>query len=130
MAVDLKYEYLEEGINEIISEKGNTFLALREVRWKENTDYKLDLRRYRSEEDRDVTLKGVSVNETEADDLTGVLVANGLGDDKELCDIITAYRPGLCRLLKEEINGDCSFNDTEDTRVKRLFTRDDARLAM
>ena len=44
---DIKYSYNPDGINETVDELSATsFLALREVRWNDDDDYKVDLRRY------------------------------------------------------------------------------------
>lgn len=116
-----KYEFDQNGINEIISEKGDIFLALREVRWSENKPFKLDLRHYRSDEFEDKTLKGCSFTDDDADDLVKILIENGFGENEALVDAITSSRPDLCYILKEELNSDCGMAK-EDAR-KKLFER-------
>lgn len=73
-------EYNIEGINEIIDEsKGNSFIALREVRWNPNSDYKLDLRRwYINKDGEEVPGKGISfTNDSGPESLCKVLMNNG-----------------------------------------------------
>ena len=65
--MDLKYEYDNNGIDEIISEKNDKFIAIREVRWKEDKPFKLDIRNYISKEEGDIALKGISLTDEEAD---------------------------------------------------------------
>lgn len=115
-----KYEFKTDGINSTISERGDLFLALREVRWSENKDYKLDLRNYKSDEYGDKTLKGVSFTEEDADELVKVLIENGFGDDKEIVSALMDHRPNICYELGSEGYDD---NGVEDERKKRLFTR-------
>lgn len=125
-----KYEYNKEGINEIISERGDVFLALREVRWAQGKPYKLDLRNYRSSEEGDITLKGCSFTDDDADELTKVFIENGFGDNSEIANAIVEHRPDLCRELKSIFGENADLSEV-DSRV-RLFERrqiDDERLA-
>ena len=119
-----KYEYKKDGIDQIISEHGDMFLALREVRWSANKDYKLDLRHYRSDELGDKTLKGCSFNDDEADELTKILLSEGFGDDYEIAGALASYRPNICKALFESgVLPDIeSQNSDDDTRVK-LFSK-------
>lgn len=118
-----QYEYKEDGINQIISERGDMFLALREVRWSANKDYKLDLRHYRSDELGDKTLKGCSFNDDEADELTKVLLSEGFGDDYEIAGALVSYRPNICKALFESgLLPDIDDIEGDDTREK-LFSK-------
>lgn len=121
MAFNGKYEYDPEGIDQIISEKGDYFLALREVRWSSTKEFKNDLRRYRSSEEGDIALKGCSFSDEEGDELVRVLIEEGFGDNDELADIITSHRPDLCNILKSTFDEDAEMSDV-DSRV-RLFER-------
>lgn len=125
-----KYEYNTEGINEIISEKGDIFLALREVRWTDGKPFKLDLRNYRSSEDGDITLKGCSFNDDDADELTKIFIEKGFGDNSEIANAIVECRPDLCRELKSIFAEGADLSEV-DSRVT-LFQRrqkDDELLA-
>lgn len=121
MAFNGKYEYNHEGIDQIISEKGDYFLALREVRWSSNKEFKNDLRRYRSDEEGDIALKGCAFNDDEADELVKVLIEEGFGDNDDLIDIITAYRPDICKELNKILSEDTEMSNI-DSRI-RLFQR-------
>lgn len=121
MAFNGKYEYDKEGIDHILSEKGDLFLALREIRWSPDKPFKLDLRHYKSDENGDITLKGCSFTDDDADELTSVLIKEGFGDNDELLDTITEYRPDLCRALKTALNSDIDIPE-KDARVQ-LYER-------
>lgn len=116
-----KYEYDENGINEIISERGDLFLALREVRWSPDKEFKLDLRNYRSSEEGDTTLKGCSFSDDDADELTNIFIREGFGDNDELANTIVEERPDLCRKLKSIFSEGADMSNV-DSRVS-LFKR-------
>ena len=116
-----KYEYDPNGVNRIINEKGNLFIALREVRWSEGKDFKMDLRNYKSDEEDDIPLKGISFNDDEADELVKVLIEEGFGDSDEITEAIITNRPDLCERL-----ACCEGYDHDEAGVdarKRLFSR-------
>lgn len=98
---DGKYEYDPKGVDHIISERGNMFLALREVRWSAGKDFKLDLRNYRSDEENDIPLKGCSFTDDDADELVSVLIREGFGDNDDIVDVLTSTRPDVCKKMKE-----------------------------
>lgn len=120
MAFNGEYEYDPNGIDQIISEKGNWFLALREVRWSKNKDFKMDLRHYMSDEAGDQARKGCSFTYDEADDLVRVLLEEGFGDEKAIAETIMEHRPNLCGELAC-LEGYDDYNKTDSRET--LFTR-------
>lgn len=120
MAFNGKYEMKQDGINEIISERGDIFLALREVRWSESKPFKLDLRHYKSDEEGDKTLKGVSFTDDDADEIVDVLIKNGYGDNDQIAGTIVSERPALARTIKSM---DISEEDVKQDARQRLFSR-------
>ena len=118
MAFKGKYEMKENGINEIISERGDMFLALREVRWSENKPFKLDLRHYKSDEEGDITLKGVSFTDNDADEIVNALIKNGFGDNDQIAETIISERPSLARTIKS-----MDISETGEDARQRLFSR-------
>jgi hypothetical protein len=56
----ITFDIKKDGINELIDEKGNSTIMLREVSWSSRENYKLELRRWIVEEAGDRPLKGVS----------------------------------------------------------------------
>lgn len=113
--VNLVYSYDESGINHIVEERGNTFSAMRLVKWKEDTDFKLDIRKYRSTEEGEVASKGISFyNAQEAStEIIKGLLENGYGDDLEICKSIYSNRPDLCDTLIKLKNGEISMEEVE-----------------
>ena len=118
MAFKGKYEMKENGINEIISERGDMFLALREVRWSESKPFKLDLRHYKSDEEGDITLKGVSFTDDDADEIVNALIKNGFGDNDQIAETIISERPSLARTIKS-----MDVSETGEDARQRLFSR-------
>lgn len=119
MAFNGKYERKENGIDEIISERGDMFLALREIRWSSSRPFKLDLRHYKSDEEGGKTLKGVSFTDDDADEIVNALLKNGFGDNESVAEIISSERPDLFRLLQ---NIEVSEEDVKRDARQRLFS--------
>ena len=74
-----------------ISEKGNSYIALRKVVWgdKDDDSAKYDLRKYYTNADGTERMsKGVCFDEEAADELVRVLVDTGHGNTRELIDVL------------------------------------------
>lgn len=74
---------LDESINEIFDEaSGNSFLALRRLRWSENSDFRLDIRKWFTNSDgEEIAGKGVSFMTDEGPaNLVECLLKHGYGD--------------------------------------------------
>ena len=74
---------LDDSINEIFDEaSGNSFLALRRLRWSENSDFRLDIRKWFTNSDgEEIAGKGVSfLTEEGPANLIEALLRNGYGD--------------------------------------------------
>ena len=68
-------------LNVVIYEKGNKYVALREIKWTPTSDPKIDIRNYVTNTDGDeVMMKGVSLTPEGAHSLTNELVRAGFGD--------------------------------------------------
>lgn len=89
---DFDYEYNKEGINEVIDELSgsNSYIALREIRWNEHSDFKLDLRRYFIKSDgTEFAGKGIAFMSDEGPSrLTSKLVEHGFGDCRKLTKML------------------------------------------
>lgn len=73
----------------IIQEKGNTYISLRKVKWFENSDVKLDLRKYVTNTDgSEKMMKGCSFDEEAGHELTHVLTEEGYGDTRVILNNI------------------------------------------
>lgn len=101
---DFKYT-VSDDLNDIFYEKGNKFLALREIQWGDRSDYKIDIRRYYTPTNgRDERMdKGISMSREEADELTHSLVRNNFGNTNELLKSLTQ---------RDDFNGKISDDGT------------------
>lgn len=89
MAFTGKYEYDTEGIDRIIDERGNSALILRNVRWNEDKDFKLDLRNYYFTDEGERYGKGISfLTEDGPDELVRILLEEGYGKPDEIAEAI------------------------------------------
>ena len=105
-----------------IDEKGNTFIALRQIDWGNKGEYKLDLRKYYASEDGETMSKGLSfLTEDGPNELTRVLIETGYGDDEEIANTIIESRPYILAHINTELqNNPDLVNSLGDTR---FFTK-------
>lgn len=85
--MDFNYE-MEENHNNVLSETGNSFLALRKIRWKETSDFKYDVRRYYIKDGKEIYGKGCSLDNNACNSLALSLLKEGFGDTKEIINNI------------------------------------------
>lgn len=89
---NIQVDILEDGINEVFDEnnKSNAFLALREIRWNENSSYKLDIRKwFTSTTGEEIPGKGVSfMSEEGPHTLTEALLKHGYGKTQNVLESI------------------------------------------
>ena len=74
---------VEEGYDYIIEESGNNSTNLRKISWN-GRPYKLDLRKYSYKDGQETMLKGISISEEGANELSAILVESGYGDTKRI----------------------------------------------
>ena len=79
---------IQEGFDFIIEESGNSSLNLRKVGWN-GREPKLDLRKWSYQDGQERAMKGVTMTDDGADELTGVLVEQGYGDTKRIIKAIS-----------------------------------------
>ena len=77
-----------EGFDFIIEESGNSSLNLRKIGWN-GREPKLDIRKWAYQDGQERAMKGVTLTDDGADELTGVLVEQGYGDTKRIAKAIT-----------------------------------------
>lgn len=110
---NIKMEIVD-GFDNIISEKGNTYISLRKVKWSENAIPKLDLRKYYTNADgEEVISKGVCFDDEGADELTRVLVDSGYGNTREVIDSLSR-REDFEQAYNDSINGVDETPDEEN----------------
>ena len=77
---NLSFTVKDDGINEVIDEKGNLTVMLREVSWGER-EAKLELRRWIIDIDKETPMKGCSfLTEEGPNNLVNTMVKHGFGD--------------------------------------------------
>ena len=80
---------IDDSINEVIDETpGNSFIALRKLRWSAGSDFKLDIRKWFVNADgTEVAGKGVAfVTEEGPDNLINALLRHGYGNTRKTLD--------------------------------------------
>lgn len=107
---DKPFHYeVDPNYDHILEERGNTYIALRKIRWGEKEDFSLDIRKYYATEDGERMAKGCSLMSKEgADELTRILVDTGYGNTKQLADSICTNRDEIAARVYDKIQ-----NDTE-----------------
>lgn len=82
---------IDHSVDEVFDEGvGSSFLALRKIRWNENSPYKLDIRKWFTNSDgSEVAGKGVSfITENGPNGLVKALLKNNYGDTRDVLDSI------------------------------------------
>lgn len=80
---------IDDSVNEVFDEvPGSAFLALRKLRWNEQSKFKLDIRKwYTNSEGEEIAGKGVSfMTEDGPDNLIQALLKHGYGDTQKTID--------------------------------------------
>ena len=94
-----------EGYDHIISEKGNTYIALRKIQWTEEGPTKLDLRKYVTDTNGEEQIqKGVCFDDEAADELTKVLCETEYGKTKDIVSSIK-NRDDFIPTIKKALSG-------------------------
>lgn len=113
--VDPNYDF-------VLEERGNTYTALRKIRWGDKEDFSLDIRKYYATEEGERMAKGCSLMSKEgADELARVLVDTGYGDEKQLAKAICDNRVELAARIYDTITENKDLKDTvEDIIANHL----------
>ena len=89
MKKEFKYDINEEFGTEIISEGGNSFLAMRKISWNGGNE-KLDIRKYLiNSEGNEIMGKGVSITDEDANTLVNLLIDKGYGNPKTIIESLS-----------------------------------------
>jgi len=91
MAKDNNKEFtmdIQEGFDFIIEEAGNSSLNLRKVSWN-GREPKLDLRKWNYQDGQERAMKGVTLSDDGADELSAVLVEQGYGNTKRIIKAVS-----------------------------------------
>ena len=99
-----------EGFDFIIEESGNSSLNLRKIGWN-GREPKLDFRKWSYQDGQERAMKGVTMTDDGANELTGVLVEQGYGNTKRIAKALAKrddYNDAMDHLddVEEDINDD------------------------
>lgn len=80
----VEFKVKEDGINEVIDEKGNMALMLREVAWN-GRDYHLELRKWIVDVDKEQPMKGCTfITEEGPNNLVDTMIKHGYGNTRNI----------------------------------------------
>ena len=120
---DFSYER-DESFDHIIEEKGNTFIALRRIKWN-GGDYKYDLRRwYNGSDGNEVMGKGISLTDDGMHELSKTLVENNFGYTEDLVKAIKTREDFVPAMLLDENGIPTNLHDDlidPETFMKNIF---------
>ena len=85
---EFSYE-LDNDFDFTIDEKGNSFIALRKIRWGNSSEFRLDLRKWFNTATGETMSKGVSfITEDGPHELVKVMVEQGYGHTKDIVEAL------------------------------------------
>ena len=118
-----KYEMDHNGVNRIIDEYGNSMLAMRMVRWRETNDFKLDIRKYRFDENGETPSKGITfLTEEGPGELAKALLEEGYGDAEHLAESLYKTRPDICNKILDLMDGKkLDEPDKDENSIEDLY---------
>lgn len=128
MAKDLQLE-IDPSIDEVIDEvPGSSFIALRKLRWSPTSSFKLDIRRwYTNNTGEEIAGKGISfMTEQGPDNLINALLRHGYGDTRKTLDGIKE-RPDFLENVKDVLDemhsdlGGLIVERAPSTDIEELF---------
>ena len=119
---EFSYEVQKE-FDFIIEESGNNSINLRKISWN-GRPYKLDLRKYSYKDGKESMLKGISISDEGANELTGVLVENGYGDTKRIIKALRARENFNEEMLEPEYVFEYDNESEEFYDPKQLLALD------
>ena len=97
-------EYTVGDLNRIVEEKGNVFIALREMKWcaaDVEKDFKVDIRKYYMSAEGETVSKGISFGTEEGPhELTRVLAEEGFGHTDDILEAIKDREDFMASLVK------------------------------
>ena len=117
----VEFKVKEDGINEVIDEKGNMALMLREVAWN-GRDYHLELRKWIVDVDKEQPMKGCTfITEEGPNNLVDTMVKHGYGNTRNILHELSS-RDSFEEVLVSVI-GKQKVDKAKDTEV--TITEDD-----
>ena len=122
---DKEFHYeIDKNFNHTIDERGNSFIALRKIKWGDSDKFKLDLRKYISTEKGETMGKGVSfITEDGPHELTKVLLENDYGKADEIANVIVNKRKDIFDDISKKVNGIFPEVETDEPDEELYDTR-------
>ncbi len=129
MKPELSYSYNKEGMDVILEETSNSVTAIREIRWNDSSDYRLDIRKYFVNSDGEVRPgKGISFSDTAGPArLTLALVDNGFGDTQDIMNAMSTredFIKGFAKVFEDTL--DKEFMSVLETIERERKTREES----
>ena len=120
---ELKLE-IDDSVDKIIDEApgGNSFIALRRLRWSESSPFRLDIRKwYTSSTGEEIAGKGVSfITQEGPDNLVNGLIEMGYGETQKVIDSIKD-RPDFLPTIKRVLTDmDVNLDDIKEEAIDSL----------
>ena len=113
----ITFDIKKDGINELIDEKGNSTIMLREVSWSGRENYKLELRRWIVEEAGDKPLKGVSfLTEDGPNNLVHTMTKLGFGKTDVILNNLKTREDFDQSLIK--VIGKTKINEAKESEIE------------
>lgn len=116
-----KYK-IEDEIDYVFEEQGNQFNALRKVKWGDNGEARLELRRWRNAPDgSEVPAKGMTfLTEEGPHELVNTMTANGYGHTIDILKNLST-RADFKKCLNSVVGEDSEFYDKNVGKVEDEF---------
>lgn len=118
---------IDPNYNHILTEHGNTFIALRKIQWTDKSDYKLDLRKYITKSDgEEQAQKGCCFDDETANELVKVLLETGYGNTDDIVDSIkdrADFNNSIARTLSTEQI--CLIRELKENNIDDIIDLDE-----
>jgi len=117
---------VDPNFDHVLEEKGNTYTALRKIRWGDREDFKVDVRKYYATEEGERMSKGCSFMSDEGvNEMVNVLIDNDYGNAKRIADSIVEKRMDICARVYDHLENDQSLKKDLDKMISEGFIEDD-----
>lgn len=118
--VDPNFDY-------VLEEKGNTYTALRKIKWGSSDSFKIDIRKYYATDAGERMAKGCSLMSDEGvNELANVLIDNDYGDAKKIADSIITKRMDICARVYDALENDPSLKKDLDKMISKGLIDDES----
>lgn len=125
MTDNFTYEVDPNFADRIIEERGNTYIALRKIKWGSQKDFKLDIRKYIATAEGSQMRKGCTITDEGANELSRALLEVGYGKAEDISSVIVEQRKDIyASILKK--SEDLSDSEKQDIISQNYIEDDDS----